>query len=159
MKSRAEIEERFKWDLSKLCKSDEEYYFRLEEIAKQVTSFKKFEGKLSDDEVLFECLELQTQICKELSLIALYASLRLCEDNADRKSNEMCEKESVVVSKLSVATSFIDVEISKFKTQKLQGLKNNPKFKDYSRFFEGVIKDKKHTLSKKEELLLPKATF
>ena len=156
MKNRAEIEEKFKWDLTKFCKNDEEFYSRLEAVAKQVSNFKKYEGKLSDEKLLFECLEFQTQLCKELSLIAVYANLRLCEDNADRKANEMCEKQGMVVSKLSIATSFIDVEISKFKTQKLLDLQRNSKFKNYKRFFEGILKDKKHTLSKKEELLLSK---
>lgn len=156
MKNRNEIEERYKWDLSKFCKSDEEYYQRLEKIAGQIGTFKKFEGKLSDEDVLFECLEFEMNLYQELSSISLYASLKLAEDNANRKVNEMNEKEGIIISKLSSATSFIDVEISKFSTQKLKELQKKPRFKNYQRFFDAIIRDKKHTLSKREELLLSK---
>ena len=77
MKSRSEIEEKYKWDLSNYCKNVDDFYKRLDKIAGKVGDFKKFEGKLADDEKLFECLELETKIDKELSLLAVYASLKL----------------------------------------------------------------------------------
>lgn len=154
MKERSEIEEKYKWDLTKFCASDEEYYERLKKVESQVDIFKKYEGKLSDDKVLFECLEKEISLLKEFSLVAIYAHLRLCENNADRKANEMNEKLSFVSSKFSNATSFINVEISKFSDSKLKALQENKKFKNYYRFFEAILRDKKHTLSKAEELLL-----
>ena len=154
MKSRSEIEERYKWDLSNYCKSVDDFYKRLDKIAGRTGDFKKFEGKLADDEMLFECLELETKIDKELSLLAVYASLKLSEDNSDRVANEMNEKMGLVISKFSTATSFVDVEISKFKDEKLKALQANKKFKNYVRYFESVLREKKHTLSKKEELLI-----
>lgn len=156
MKKRSEIDDKYKWDLSKFCANDDDFYVRLKKVENNVGEFKKFEGKLSDDKILFECLEKQISLLKEFSLITLYAELKLCEDNADRKSNEMSERISFVISKYSVATSFIDVEISKFSVDKLKNLQKNPKFKNYKRFFENVLREKKHTLSKREELLLSK---
>ncbi len=154
MKNRNEIEEKYKWDLSKFCKDDEDYYKRLKKVETQIDCFKKYEGKLSDDKVLFECLEKEMSLMKEFMLVAEYAHLRLCENNADRNSNEMIEKYSFVSSKLSNATAYMDVEISKFSDEKLKGLQENKLFKNYFRFFEAVIREKKHTLSKAEELLL-----
>ena len=154
MKLRSEIEEKYKWDLSKYCKSVEDFYARLEKVADRAKGFKQYEGKLSDDNALFECLELETEIDKELSLLAVYASLKLSEDNSDRQANEMNEKMGIVISKFSTATSYVDVEISKFKEEKLKALQSNEKFKNYSRYFESVLREKKHTLSKREELLI-----
>lgn len=156
MKERNEIEEKYKWDLSKFCVNDEDCYKRLEKVEKQIENLKKYEGKLSDDKILFECLQKQMSLVEEFSLISLYASLRLCENNADRKANEMTEKISFVISKYTVATSFIDVEISKFNTPKIKRLQEDKKFKNYKRFFEGILREKKHTLSKTEELLISK---
>ena len=154
MKKRSEIEERFKWDLTKFCKDDKEFYSRLDAVAQKIGEFKKYEGKLSNDDTLFECLEFESIFGIEISLIAEYAQLRLCENNAERSANEMTEKLSVVGAKFSTATSYIDVEISKFSDEKLKALQNYSKFKNYKRFFEAVLRDKKHTLSKKEELLI-----
>lgn len=156
MKNRSEIEEKYKWDLTKFCKNDDEFYKRLEKVDNQIKSFKKYEGKLSNESLIFECLEKEMALLKEFSLIAIYAHLRLCEDNADRKTNEMNEKLSFVSTRFSNETTFIDVEITKLPSKKLLELQNNPKFKNYKRFFEAILRDKKHTLSKKEELLISK---
>jgi len=156
VKDRCEIEEKYKWDLTKFCADDEEFYSRLKKIESHIGDFKKYEGKLSDDKILFECLESEMKLIEEFSLIAEYCHLRLCENNANRQANEMNEKFAFVSAKLSNATAFIDVEISKFADSKLKALQENKKFKNYVRFFEAVLRDKKHTLSKAEELLLSK---
>ncbi len=154
MKERSEIEEKYKWDLTKFCANDENFYERLKKVESQIGVFKKYEGKLSDDKLLFECLEKEIQIIQEFSLIAIYAQLRLCENNADRVANEMNEKLSFVSAKFSNETAYIVVEISKFSGAKLKALQENKKFKNYKRYFEAILRDKKHTLSKSEELLL-----
>ncbi len=156
MRERKEIDDKYKWDLSQYCQSDDDFYCRLKELEKLIPNFKKYEGKLSNEGLLFECLELESEVEKEICLLAVYASLRLTEDNSNRKANEMNEKIGLVWSKLSTATTYVGVEISKFKNDKLKALQENEKFKNYKRMFEGVIRDKKHTLSKKEELLLSK---
>ena len=38
MKNRNEIEEKYKWDLSKFCKDDEDYYKRLKKVETQIDS-------------------------------------------------------------------------------------------------------------------------
>ena len=156
MKKRSEIEEKYKWDLTKFCKNDEEFYERLEKIDKHIKDFKKYEGKLVDDETVYECLEKEMKFVKEFSLVAIYAHLRQCEDNADRKTNEMNQKLVYVSSRFSNETAFISVEITKLPTSKLLSMQKNPKFKNYQRFFEGVLREKKHILSKKEEVLISK---
>ncbi len=155
MKKRSEIEEKYKWDLSKYCKSDEDYYNLLDKLSKSVEEFKKFEGKLKDDNVLFEFLEYKTEILKEAGLCG-YAFLRQCEDGGERKANEMIEKRAIVFTKLSNAITAVDTEIDHFSIKRLKMLQNQPKFKNYIRYFEEVIRHKKHSLSKKEELLLSK---
>ena len=141
MKNRIEIEEKYKWDLTKFCKDDDEFYKRLEKVDNQIKSFKKYEGKLSNESLIFECLEKEMALLKEFSLIAIYAHLKLCEDNADRKTNEMNEKLSFVSTRFSNETTFIDVEITKLPSKKLLELQNNPKFKNYKRFFEAILRD------------------
>lgn len=156
MKNRSEIDDNLKWDLTKFCKNDEEFYKRLEKIEKQIPQFKDYEGKLSDDSLLFECLEKECALAMEFSLVAIYAHLRLCEDNADRKANDMNEKVSFVSVKFSNQTAFVDVEVTKFSKKKLLELQGNERFANYRRYFEGILRDKKHALSKSEELLLSK---
>lgn len=154
MKKRSEIEEKYKWDLTKFCANDEEFYKRLEKLKGEISKFKDFENKLSNDDVLFKCLEFETNLLKEFSLISLYCELNLCGDMSSTNYNEMSEKLSLVSTQYSVASSFVDVEISKFSKEKLAKLMKEPKFKNYKRFFELVLREKRHVLSKREEKLI-----
>ncbi len=153
MKNRNEIEEKYKWDLTKFCKNDEEFHQLLDKLSKQVGEFKKFEGKLKDDDVLFEFLEFKSAVLKEAGRCK-YAFYRQCEDGGDRKANEMVEKRAIVMTKLSNAMTAVDTEIDRFSVARLKRLQNEPRFANYKRFFEATIRHKKHALSKKEELLL-----
>lgn len=155
MKERSEIEEKYKWDLSKYCSSDEDFYSKLERMTVYLEILKKYEGKLSDDNLLLEYLELTSKIEEELCF-ADYAFFKRCENNADRIANEMIEKLNVFFTKLSTITTAVEVEIDKFSIAKLKALQQNSKFKLYKRYFGKVIRHKKHNLSKKEELLLAK---
>ncbi|MDE6583167.1 MAG: oligoendopeptidase F [Clostridia bacterium] len=156
MKERSEIEEKFKWDLSKFCKDDEDFKKRLQTLSKKIPEIKKYEGKLSDDKMLFECLEMQMKLLKEFSLIQVYSHLRLSENNADRSALEMSEMINFEGQKFSVATAFIHIEMNKFSTQHLEELKKQKVFKNYVRLFDEIERVKKHTLSKSEEMLLTK---
>lgn len=154
MKRREEIDEKYKWDLSQYCKSEQDFFTRLEKVEKDLAFFKQYEGALSQDEKLFECLQFYTKLDNEFSKLVVYSNLRLSEDISSKAANEMSERAELVTSKYFQATAFIDVEISKFSNEKLKKLQKNENFKNYFRFFERVIREKKHTLSKKEEVLL-----
>ncbi|MBQ7328107.1 MAG: oligoendopeptidase F [Clostridia bacterium] len=156
MKARSEIAQEYKWDLTKFCANEQDFYQRLKDVESQLEVFAQYEGKLSDDEMLFECLEKEMSLVKEFSLLAMYAELSFTEDGASRSAQEMTEKENLVAAKFTTATSFIDVEISRFEDEKLKALQNNAKFANYKRYFEGVLREKAHTLDKAEELLLSK---
>lgn len=153
MKTRSEIEEKYKWDLSKFCKSDEDFCALLKKIEKNCEKFKDFEGKLADDNTLLKFLDFKCKVFEDAGLTC-YAFLRQCEDRGDRKANELIEKRSFVLSKLSRSVTPLESEIDQFPLKKLKDLQKNPKFKLYARYFEATIRHKKHSLSKKEEVLL-----
>ena len=153
MKERSQIEEKYKWDLSKFCKDDDDFYKLLDEIESESKKFAQFSGKLSDDNVLKKYLDMKTKI-NEKAGKTCYSFLRQCEDRGDRKANEMMEKRNVVLTKLLRALTPLESEIDKFSVSKLNGLHKNPKFSLYARYFEATIRQKKHSLSAKEEMLL-----
>lgn len=157
MKTRAEIEERYKWDLTKFCKNNEDFYSRLEKLKQELHEFKKYEGKLkTSDKLLFECLEKENEFFKELGFLYVYASLYKKGDNACEEANEMYEKINLFCTQVNIQTVFIGLEIAKFPSSKLKELQNDKLFKNYARMFERILRRKKHFLSKKEEIVLTK---
>lgn len=153
MKQRKEIDEKYKWDLTRFFSSDEQYFKYLDDLEKELPKIKSFEGKLANDDVLFEYLEYETALMHKVEK-GCYAFLRQCEDGSDRVANEMMQKRSIVMTKLSKALTSVGIEINKFSIAKLKRLQGEKRFENYKRFFEATIRHKKHTLSKKEELLL-----
>ena len=154
MKKRSQIEEKYKWDLSRFCKNDEDFYARLKKLEEITTEIKKYEGKLaSSDDVLFECLELDDKFEQEIDFLYLYACLTIKGDFEDKKANEMYEKISSFVTKYSNMSNFVGVEVAKLSEKHLKELQNVKKFKNYKRLFEATLRQKKHILSKKEEFI------
>ena len=76
MKNRSEIEEKYTWDLTQLCKNDEEFYIKLQKINDYLQKLKAFEGKLNNKETIYEFLKLDEEFSKFVEPIALYAHLR-----------------------------------------------------------------------------------
>lgn len=159
MKERKEIEEKYKWDLTKFFKTEEEFFKELEEFSKFKDEIVKFEGKLLNDESLLKCLKFETKVSKKAGILGVYASVRLSEDVRNSKINELNERLEKVFTDYSLASSFVVVEMSEFSNERLKFLMENPKFKDYKRTFYHILRDKKHVLTKKEEKLLSGMSF
>ncbi len=156
MKKRSEIEEKYKWDITKFCKSDDDFYKRMKKLSSKMKEIKKFEGKLDDDDILFECLEKSYAFEKEFGFLTLYSELSKRVDNADTNANVMCEKLTTLQTLYLTYSAYIEVEMASFSDEKLKHLQKNKRFKNYSRLFNSIRRDKKHILSKKEELLISK---
>lgn len=159
MKNRSQIEEKYKWDLSDLCKSNEEFYQVLESVKEYIKKFKMFENKLKDKETIWKYLKLDREFEEKIEPIALYVHLKNDEVLSDRKNNEMREKASHVFNELSIETSFVSSELHELPDEVLDDIINDKKFKEYDRMFEDIKKDKKHMLSKQEEKLLAGMNF
>lgn len=159
MLERKEIEEKYKWDTTKFCKDEKDFYKRLKAFEKNKDIIVKYEGKLKDDRVLLKGLKFEDKVAEESAKLGVYAFLRQSEDVRNSSVNEMTEEYERVTSEYGIASSFFDVEVCEFSDERLKNLINNPKFKDYKRGFENVLKKKKHILSKKEEKLLSGMSF
>ena len=159
MKNRSEIEEKYTWDLTPLCKNDEEFYKKLQKINDYLPKLKAFEGKLNNKETIYEFLKLDEEFSKFVEPIALYAHLRSDEVLSDDSRQEMGEKLSHILNIFSIETSFASSELSKLSNAMLDDIIKDKKFENYNRMFEEIKRDKKHMLSKSEEKLLSGMNF
>lgn len=159
MKERRQIAEKYKWDLSPLCKSDEEFYKKLSLVDEYLKEFKKFEGKLNNKKDIWDYLCLSKRFDEEIEPALLYAHLKGDEILSESKRVEMGEKIEYVFSNFSVQTAFASSEIHELSDKLLDDIIHDKKFKDYDRVFEDIKKSKKHKLSKKEEKLLAGMSF
>ncbi|MBO5394831.1 MAG: oligoendopeptidase F [Clostridia bacterium] len=159
MKLRSEIDDKYKWDLSPLCASDEEFYSRLEKVKTLLPKFQEYKGKLNTKEVIWDYLCFDREVSKELEPIYQYCSLKTCEALSDTCAKEMEETISKVLSKLSYDTAFITSELHALSDEFLDDISSDEKFKDYDKMFRDIKEDKKHILSEQEEKLLAGMDF
>lgn len=151
---RKDIEERLKWRLEDIFETDEaweECYFATDE---RVPHIAQYQNKLKDDDNIFECFELVTRILHDIMRLYSYARMRRDEDGSVEKSQSMADRAQMLYVKFASIASFIKPEICELPKERLEELKNNKRFKDYSVEFENYIRDKEIVLSKKEEKLL-----
>ncbi len=159
MIKRSEVEERFKWDLTKFVKNEEDFLNRLKKLENKTTKISKFENKLSSDEKLLDCLQFEDEMGKEFECLGVYCFCLVSENVTKTKSNELSERLDKISSEYCTLSSFVNVEISEFSNEKLEKLSKDTNFLVYKRYFENIIKNKKHVLSKKEEKLLSGMNF
>jgi len=148
------IEEKYKWRLQDIFAGNdawEECFFATEERMPKIAGYAE---KLSDDEQLFACLELKTEIWHNITLLYQYARMRLDENTADSTYQAMSSRAEMLSVRFSSLSSFIEPELSEFSTEKLKALAVDPKFAAYDVFFKEIIRSKDIILSKKEEKLL-----
>lgn len=159
MKDRSQIEEKYKWDLSALCKSDDCVDEAIKKFSQYIDKFKAFKGKLNSKENIWKYLTMSKKFQEELSKAFLYADLVLASNLDDEKAKVWERKLQDVDAKFSYETSFITNELNDLSDQFLDDLIKDKKFKDYNRSFENIKKKKKHVLSPAEEKLIAGMDF
>lgn len=154
MKKRSQINEKYKWDLSKFCKSDKEWYERLEELKALATEVDKFKGKLNDPKTLLKFYNLNEKYYMLSSKLNMYASNNL---NCNLSNSNYVEMENIigaVDNDYGVKTSFYAPEMLSYSEDYLKSLINDKKFSLHHFGLSKLLRNKPHILSEKEEKLL-----
>lgn len=159
MKERKDIEEKYKWDLSPLCKDYDEFYSRCEEIKTYTAKFEAMKGKLNTKENLKKYFALNREFDDKLLPVYLYASSKSDEILTDNERAKLSETIDKIYNDFCVATSFITNELNELSDEFLDQLIADPEFADQDRFFIGIKKSRKHILSEKEEKLIAGMDF
>ena len=154
MKTREQVEEKYKWDLSSYFKNQNEYNKTFKELENTKDELCQYEGKLDNEKTIFECLTKSSNQSLLLGKLYVYSALRVKENQANGKNQEALMRISNLATEISANNSFIDVELSQLSDEFLTKLAKNQSYPQFSNFFEEIIRTKKYTLSKKEERLL-----
>ncbi len=154
VKERKDIEEKDKWDLSSLFKSDEEFEDTLKKVSSKISNFKKYEGKLNNANDILAFLNEKDDISKDASNVFCYASLRKVEDTRNNEALAMFSKAYALIVKLQTALSFANPEILANDDEKLKEIINAESLKDYKIYLNDLLRNKPHMLSSKEEAIL-----
>lgn len=147
-------ENKYEWDFSLLYKTDEDFQADIDYVISQTEKIKSYEGKLNNKTDIVAYLKDFEKLMRVVYRLDLYAMMKVDKDTTNPKNIEISEKISGLVTDFSIATAFVSPELAKNSDEFLTELKNDKELQEYSRFFEEIIRDKKHTLTKEKEELM-----
>lgn len=153
--TRDEVEEKNKWDLSSIYKSDDEWEAALKtlpELTKKVAAYK---GKLgSSAETLLEALKALEKAELQMETVYHYASLQHHANEDDSVATDREGRAMMAYTDMQTELSFFEPEIQSIEEKELRQWISQPDFANYKIFIEKQLHFKKYILSEKEERIL-----
>ena len=110
-KSRSEVPEKYKWDLSDFYKNDEDYYKSFEETKKKVEMLKDFVGCTKDSKKICEFLKMDRDVENEVENLYVYAFVKDDEELGKSENIDRKNKATILFSEYSTNTSFFEPEL------------------------------------------------
>ena len=154
VKERSEIQQQYKWDLTSLFESDEKWEEKLSSLKGQQQVALSYQGKLDNAQTIYQYLKWDYSITSDLSDLFCYASLRHSEDTRDSNATSMYSRIYSLYVEISSASAFARPEILSLQDDKLKAIIEDDQLKDYRFMLEDLYREKKHTLSAKEEIVI-----
>ncbi len=153
-KNRNEIEEKYKWDLTPMFKNDSDFESALDKFSKEINKLEEFNGKLDNEQTLFECLELMFSYHEQFGTIYVYANFKYHEDTSVTKYQEYTAKAESLAANFSVASAYVVPELLSLEEKVFDTFLESELLEKYKHYLGDVKRAKKHILSKDEERLL-----
>jgi oligoendopeptidase F len=155
-KTRSEISDKYKWDLTGIFKSDEEWRAAKDAISLKINEVEKFKGTLTSSAAnLLSCLEFNSALNKEATRLFNYAGLNSDLDTRNMNYTGMKQELQQMFSDFGARSAFIQPEILTADWSVIDNfLKSEPRLEPYRMGLDNLFRTKKHTLSEKEERIM-----
>ena len=155
-KLRCEIEDKYKWDLTKIYKDEKEWKKDFDDVKEKILKVLEYKDSfLSNGKKLYEYLKYDEEVSRKLEKIYYYAHLNYDADTLDEKYKVMTNKVSDLFTKYNELSSFVVPEILKLDEEKLNTFyKDEEKLEDYRFSIENIYRFKNHTLDEEKEKML-----
>lgn len=155
-KTRSEIEDKYKWDLTPIYKTEDDWKKDYEEVKNEIEMVKDFKNTfLKDGKELYKFLVYDEGVSRKLEKLYYYAHLNYDSNTLDEKYKVMNNMVTDLFSRYDELSSYVTPEILKLDKEKLDSFyKDEPKLKDYKFNIDDIYRFKDHTLSEDQEKIL-----
>jgi oligoendopeptidase F len=152
---RSAIEERYKWDLTKMYATTDEWEAHYKQVEAMVGEFAAKKGKVGESaESLLAALKLRDQVNIQLEKVAGYSSMKRDEDMRVAASQALYQRATSLGVKWDESSSWFQPELLRIPEAKLREWLQQADLKVYQHFFDDLLRSKAHILSAREEELL-----
>jgi oligoendopeptidase F len=155
---RSTIEDRFKWDLSKMYASPAQWDEHYQKLEGMIKSFAEKKGKVGKSaETLLEALKARDQVNIQLEKLYAFAAMRRDEDMRQSDTQALYQRAQTLAVKWDESASWFQPELLKVPESQLLGWIKDGDLKVYQHYVDDLLRSKAHILSAREEELLAMA--
>ncbi|MCX0384017.1 oligoendopeptidase F [Clostridium perfringens] len=155
LRRRDEIPESDKWRIDKIYETTAKWNEELNKLKEEAPKLKDFEGKLGNKEDLKAFLLLNEKLSRKLGKLYVYAHMRSHEDTSNPEMQSLVNKIDPYSAEFSSYTAYFVPEILSLKEGTIENFINEDKdLKQYKIYFEMILNEKPHILSKEVESVL-----
>lgn len=156
MKSREQVEDAYKWDLTSIYPTKEAFEDDYEEVKKFISEYQKYEGHTMDNAgTFYKSIVDEEEISRKLHKLYAYASQKSDEDVSNNENQELKQRVLHLFDFASATMYFTTPELLQVEYSKIEEFyKQEPRLLEHEKNIKEVYRYKNHTLSDKEEKLL-----
>lgn len=152
---RSTIDERYKWDLSKMYASSQEWDAHYKKLEGMITEFAARKGTTDKSPAsLLEVLKARDQVEIQLEKLGAYAAMKRDEDMRKSDTQALFQRAQTLGVKWGEASSWLRPELLSISEPELREWLQLRDLKVYQHYFDDLLRSKSHILSPREEELL-----
>lgn len=157
---RSEISDEYKWDLTAIFKTDDDYLKEVSKVEKEIPKLTKFKDTMKKSaKDLYDAIDTVYSVARKIEKIEIYAHLKYSEDISCSKSIELMNKAENLSIKFNKATSFYEPLLLSIDYSDIEIMyQEYDKLKEYKTYLEKSFRYKKYMLSEQEEKLITDLT-
>jgi len=157
--NRADVPEKYKWDLSDFFASEEEFDSSLKECKENIDKLKEYVGCVKDAYKLYEFLNLEMKTISLWENLYVYSYLINDQELGIKENLERKNKTEILSAELEKNTSFFAPELLFLDKEEFEKLFiENNKLNEYKVTLEDIYREKAHILTENEEKIVAELT-
>lgn len=158
---RAQIPERYRWDLSHLFSSVDAWRAEKQQVMARLSDLSGFQGRLSSGpNALLECLELYSAIGRRLARLAAYAGMASDEDTRDPAMLGLQQEIQQTYADVGSHAAFLEPEILSLDATAVDAMfAAEPKLDPYRFYVQDILRRREHTGTAGEEKIIADAAL
>jgi len=155
-RKREEIDSKYKWDLTTIFKTDEDFLKEYDIVFKEIEKISEYKGKILENaDNLLEFLEFSDELERKVYKLYYYSHLKFDQDTTNIKYQEFKGKMDNLFTKYSELSSFISPEMFTKKYEIVKKyVEENSKLEKYRFNLEYFYRYENHKLTEDQEKLM-----
>lgn len=156
MAKREEIDNKYKWNLSLIYKTTNDFDIEYKYVEKNLSKLSSYKNKLlKNANNLNEFLKLDEDLSRKIEKMYVYANMTFDSDTSNSKSQQLLGRIKKLYTSYSETISFVNPELLTKDYSLIESFyKELPELKRYEKTLKEIYRMKPHTLSKEEETIL-----